>query len=271
MSVVVPARAQPTRPLVRTVRYELVRSGSLRSTWFLLAFSAVLGVVALVDGAAYSGGAFGQSVPFAFGAVTAPLSSVSLVCAAFGALSGGHEFRYGTASTSVRLFPIRRQLLVGKLVGALAFSVVAAVVAITAALLSLTLAGMQDVVSVVLGEAATLAALALRAVAVCGGYAVVGLAASLLVRGVAAGIALPLILAMVVEPIAVVAVGRAGLLGYLYPFTSARVALSTGKGVELLGATGGPTAPWPSLGAFLVFSVVVGALAAIRFQRMSVN
>lgn len=271
MTTVLAARKAPSRPFIRTIEYELVRARSLRSTWLLLAFGATLGLIALVDGTALSGGAVGRGVPFAFGVVTSPLPSVALVCVAFGALSGGHEFRYGIASTSVRLFPIRRQLLLGKFVGALAFSAVAAMLAITGALLSLTFAGMSNVVSVVLGEPATLAPLALRAVAVCSGYAIVGLASSLLLRGVAAGIGLPLLLAMVVEPIAVVAVGREGMLGYLYPFTSARVALSTGSGMELLGGAGGPTAPWLQLGVFLIFSTIVGVLSAIRFQRMSVN
>lgn len=271
MTAVEPARDVRPRASTRALRYELVRARSLRSTWLLLVVCALLGVVALVDGAAFSSGVFGQSAPFAFGAVTAPLSSVALVCAAFGALSAGHEFRYGIASTSVRLFPVRRRLLVGKLVGAAAFSTAAALVAIGGALVSLALAGMQDVVSVVLGDPGVLAGLVLRAVLVCSGYSVVGLACAVLVRGVAAGIALPLVLATVVEPILVVAVGRDGLLGYLYPFTSARIALSSGSGMELLGATAGAAAPWPSLGAFVIFSMVVALLATLRFHRMTVN
>jgi len=262
---------RPSSPWRRAVAYELARAQSLKSTWLLLVLASSLGLVALVDGSVYTHTAMGRSDYLAFGAVTAPVASVALLCAVFGAMSGGHEFRHGTAATSLVLFPSRHDLLLGKVNGSALFAAAAAVSAMTVGLVALPLAGMGAVNATVLDDPAALAGVALRGVLVCVGYATLGLACAVIGGSVVAGVAFPFVASALVEPILVIGLGRSGLLRYAYPFTEARAGLSTGEAPLPFGGDVMRSSPWLSLVAFLVFCTVVAVLAALRFKRTNVN
>ncbi|MEI2826510.1 MAG: hypothetical protein V9F04_08870 [Dermatophilaceae bacterium] len=167
---------RPQRARRRSLTFEVSRARSLRSTWVLLVLGAAAGATTLVSGSLADLTEVAPSPADAISVLTSATSGASLVCGIFGALSAGHEYRYGLFGLSATLFPRRSDLLVGKVLGALAFAVLTCSAALVVGLGALWLTGKDHLVSAITSEPGTALLASGRSIVVCVGYLLIGIA-----------------------------------------------------------------------------------------------
>ena len=262
---------RPQRARRRSLTFEVSRARSLRSTWVLLVLGAVAGATTLVSGSLADLTQVEPSPADAISVLTSATSGASVVCGIFGALSAGHEYRYGLFGLSATLFPRRSDLLVGKVLGAMAFAVLTCSAALVVGLGASWLTGKDHLVSAITSEPGTVLLASGRSIMVCIGYLLIGIAATVMCRGVLGGVVVPLGMANIVEPVLALVVGRGGLWGYVLPFQDARRAVLV-EGATLLDLGDGVVVtPSASLACFAFAVAVTLSAAWASFIRQDVT
>jgi ABC-2 type transport system permease protein len=245
------------------VRMEVVRLGTVRSTYLLLGMAVGSGsliglLVALLTPAGNLGGEDTATVVTAGGDVM-PLSVVGVLMGVLAALTVSHDYRYGLVRAVLTAVPSRGTLLAARLVVLSALAVATAVLVSAFGATLGAVAGRRPLL-----DGATLRVVAFHAV-VAVGWVWLGAALGWLLRHAAGVVALMLVLPLFVEPVLLLvsrfqdAGGLRPIVTWL-PFTAAREAL----GRQLLGADGAVGA----LPAAIAFTGTAGLAVALAWWRL---
>ncbi|QLY30343.1 ABC transporter permease [Nocardia huaxiensis] len=219
--------------MTNAIRYELTRLRTVRSTWVLLGSGLVLQALIALIVMNKTDLTPGAQLTMAFDGL--PLLLVSLFSTAVAVSAFGHEYRYGTITTTMLTLRAPGKVLAAKglTCGALAAATGAALVAVTLAV--------QAAVSSVPGETALIARTFAAVMVYTTLAALVGLAIAALARNATFAMVAAIGLPTVVEMPAMLA----GVSPKLMPFTAAGRLVDPSVGhpaltaLPLLGLTAG--------------------------------
>ena len=242
------------------LRYEWVRITTVRSTWVLIALGAlvpaglVLFVTWLVNTAGDAAGGPPEGTTTGFAGF---LSLVAAVLCTIGAASFGQEYRHGLIRITLSTYPKRLPVFLAKAIMVAVFIAVAAVIAIACIVLSEALGAMLAGKGLIWDDAA-LGTPGLLAVLYVVIFVLMAFAISALTRNQPVGIIVPIVLAVLVEPIVstVAYVQDWTWIDWVLPFTGATAAV---------GAEGAEA--WGHIGVFFLWFLVLAIPALVLFQR----
>lgn len=190
-----------------------------------------------------------------------------LVCCVMSAMAVGHEYRYASARTLVALIPHRGAIAFSKVVTVAVTAGVGSLGTLTVGLASLAATGGAVVGRVGapwLGAVALRLALSILSVV---GISLLAMALTGLSRSLVVGIALPLVVATIVEPVLTVVFVHYPMVLGVFPFTAAhrvmgeKVGLGASKGIGALA----------SLGIVWLYAAFVSGRAWLRFRESDVQ
>lgn len=256
-----PARQGRLGRAAGPLRYEWVRISTVKSTWALMALGALvpaglaLFVTWIVNAAGPEAGGPPEGAGTAGFAGFLPLTAA--VLCTIGAAAFGQEYRHGLIRITLSTYPRRTPVFVAKALMVIAVIVVAAVLAIAAMVLGGALGSALAGQGFVWEETA-LGLPGLRGVIYVVTFVLMAFAITALTRNQPLGIILPIVLAVLVEPIisAVAFVLDWGWIDWALPFTGATAGVNA-EGMEA----------WGHLGVFLLWFLVLAIPALILFQR----
>ena len=231
------------------LRYEWRRITTIRSTWVLIALTAVFAagftwVLSLANNLTEeAGGGLEKNWSLLAGAAV-PLGVV--LVSVIGAQAIGQEYRYGIIRLTLTAFPSRTTVAVAKTSVAALFAFAAAVAGLAAAFGTAILVGLEIDTS---AETVVVVRYFLHVII----YASIALAVAGLTRNLILGVVLPLVFALVVEP-TLSAVPRLGELAQWLPFTQGSKAIGTG-----------PDA-WTGLGVFAAWAAGLWIIWLMLFR-----
>ena len=243
------------------LRYEWVRISTVNSTWALMALGALApaGLALFVTWIISTQGSDAGGPPD--GAGTAGFAGFLPLTAAIlctiGAASFGQEYRHGLIRITLSTYPRRTPVFVAKALMVIAVILVAAVIAIAAMVVGGALGSAIGGQGFVWEETA-LGLPGLRGVIYVVIFVLMAFAITALTRNQPLGIILPIVLAVIVEPI----IGAVGFalnwtwLDWVLPFTGATAGINA-EGAEA----------WGHLAVFFLWFLVLAIPALILFQR----
>lgn len=143
--------------MTEALSYEFRRAISLRTTWVFLLVALVTGALLAWPQYYLSGASSGTPVSFAVVVtkVAGFYKLAVLLIASFGALSWGHEYRFGLNRLTLSAFPKRWPVLVAKTAGVIVFSAVAWAVSALGAVLLLQAVDARGGINYSLGSVST--------------------------------------------------------------------------------------------------------------------
>ena len=247
--------------LAGPLRYEWVRITTVKSTWALIALGALVpaGLALFVTWIIIASGPDAGGPPDGAGpggfAGFLPLTAA--VLCTIGAASFGQEYRHGLIRTTLSIYPRRTPIFVAKALMVIAVIVVAAVLAIAAMVMGQALGNALGGKGFV-WETTALGLPGLLGVTYIVIFVLMAFAITALTRNQPLGIILPIVLAVIVEPIigAVALVLEWSWIDWVLPFTGATA------GVNATGLDA-----WGHMGVFLLWFLVLAVPALILFQR----
>lgn len=254
------------------LRYEWLRFSTIRSTWVMLGLPIVVAaLVGWLFGHFSDSMGRGTGLKVSFGTLIS-VSPVMTLAAVFltviAAQSIGQEYRHGVIRVTLTQFPHRNRVLIAKLI------VIVVVVAVMAAisigvLWGAAIVGISPSGGSITYSAATDGPLIARALIYVVLFTLIAFALTLLTRVMQLGIIIPIVLALLVEPIIrVIVLLATGFNGggrpttddepwilRILPFSSGQAAL------DVAGS------PWQSLGTFAIWCAAIMIPAWILFMR----
>lgn len=243
------------------LRYEWVRISTVKSTWALIALGALVpaGLALFVTWIIAVSGPDAGGPPDGAGpgGFAAFLPLCAAILCTIGAAAFGQEYRHGLIRTTLSIYPRRTAVFVAKTVMVVAVTVVAAVLAIAAMVVGEALGSALSGEGFVWEETA-LGLPGLRGVIYVLIFVLMAFAITALTRNQPLGIILPIVLAVLVEPIigAVAFVLGWTWIDWVLPFTGATA------GVNAEGAEA-----WGHLAVFFAWFLVLAVPALVIFQR----
>jgi ABC-2 type transport system permease protein len=246
--------------MTAVLRYEWRRLVSIRSTWVMVAVAAAVSLAL--------GYLIGALAEFGVEPTVATVSTVFATSAWIGVIflsvvaaqSFGQEYRHGVIRITLATFPQRWRVMVGKGVMVVAVVAVGAVIAGAAGFVGGLLRALQG------GTAPTLAgaeeAMFMARVLVCVVlYCLIVFALTALLRNMALGITIPIVLAVIVEPLIAVFGGSEMPLRVVLPFSAASEAMT------LDAVASGGAGPWAGLAVFAAWTTAMLAAAWLVIDR----
>ena len=243
------------------LRYEWVRISTVRSTWALIGMAMLVpaGLALFVSWLVGSLGpdAGGPPDDSGTGGLAGFLPLTAAVLCAIGAAAFGQEYRHGLIRTTLSIYPRRTPIFVAKALMVVAVIVVAAVLASAAMVMGQALGNALGGKGFV-WETTALGLPGLLGVTYIVIFVLMAFAITALTRNQPLGIILPIVLAVIVEPIigAVALVLEWSWIDWVLPFTGATA------GVNATGLDA-----WGHMGVFLLWFLVLAVPALILFQR----
>lgn len=243
------------------LRYEWVRISTVKSTWALIALGALVpaGLALFVTWLVNALGSDAGGPPD--GAGTAGFAGFLALTAAIlctiGAAAFGQEYRHGLIRITLSTFPRRTPVFFAKAIMVVLVIVVAAVIAIAAMVVGEAL-GSALAGKGLIWEETAFGLPGVRGVVYVVIFVLMAFAITALTRNQPLGIILPIVLAVLVEPIisAVAFVLEWTWIDWVLPFTGATA------GVNAEGAEA-----WGHMGVFFLWFLVLAIPALILFQR----
>ena len=243
------------------LRYEWVRISTVRSTWVLIALGALVpaGLILFVSWLVGSLGDQAGGPPEGQGdsGFVGFLPLVAAILCTIGAASFGQEYRHGLIRITLSTFPRRTPVFLAKAIMVVLVIVVAAVLAIAAMVVGSALGSGLSGKGYV-WDTNALGMPGLLSVIYVVIFVLMAFAISALTRNQPVGIIVPIVLAVLVEPIVstVAFVQNWTWIDWVLPFTGA----TAGVGAE--GAEA-----WGHMGVFLLWFLILAIPALILFQR----
>ena len=235
--------------MTAALRYEWVRTTTVRSTWVLIALAILLpaALTLFVAWATSDFVASGQSAgpggpgsenfaPFGLSGATVLLLGSLLVT--IGAVAFGQEYRHGLIRVTLSVLPHRNAVFAAKTLMVIAVTVVTAIIAIAGIALGnsigLAIGGASDPTSLSAGLQAQL-----RALLVVVFFVLMAMALTALTRNQPLGILIPIVGAAVVEPIItlIAQFQEWTWIDWVLPFNGAIASVNT-SGAEAWGHLG---------------------------------
>ena len=242
------------------LRYEWVRITTVRSTWVLIALGALVpaGLVLFVTWLDNTAGDAAGGPPE--GATTGFAGFIPLVAAVLctiGAASFGQEYRHGLIRITLSTYPKRVPVFLAKAIMVAVFIAVAAVIAIACIVLGEAFGAMLAGKGLIWDDAAV-GLPGLLGVLYIVIFVLMAFAISALTRNQPVGIIVPIVLAVLVEPIisTVAFVQNWTWIDWVLPFTGATAAV---------GAEGAEA--WGHIGVFFLWFLILAIPALVLFQR----
>jgi ABC-2 type transport system permease protein len=257
--------------VISALRYELVRAGTVRSTWIGIAAAFVialgLGWLIATPSEFYDefGNLVGEGVDW-LGAFTFPLSATAIVAAVLASQAIGQEYRFGVVRLTLSAFPRRGRILTAKVLVVLLLTLAVTAASLLGSFLALTLRGFPTPPDAVAGPDSTYF---LRAVVFMLLWALSAFALAGITRQTPVGVAIPIVSGLIVEQIlGAVLADRAEWLVRVLPWSTAGrwSQLPTDPTFVEPGSVQLPVA-WAALGVFAVWVLILLVLQVMSFLR----
>lgn len=250
------------------LRYEWLRLVTIRSTWILSALALVVSAGVSFLLVFFASDVFpGSSVPFGAAAPNTdgpPIgvlnTSVVVFAAVFlgvvAAQAIGQEYRHGLIRLTLTQFPQRNRVIAAKLIMVTAFLVVFAIATLVAIYLGAQVGAMLNDKSVTF-NAGTDVPLSIRAVLYVVLFGLFGFAISAITRNLPIGVIVPIVMALLAEPIIVLIAGLASWdwVADVLPFTNG------GDAIFVEGEV------WRHIAVFAAWALGLTAIGWVLFDR----
>ncbi|MFM9135000.1 MAG: ABC transporter permease [bacterium] len=239
--------------------YEWVRISTVRSTWALILVGAlvpaalVLFVTWLVNSAEdFQGGPPDGAATTGFAGF---LPLVAAILCTIGAASFGQEYRHGLIRITLATYPRRSRVFAAKTIMVVLVVILAAILAIACIVVANAL-GPAIAGKDLAWDTSALGPPGLRGVIYVVIFVLMAFALTALTRNQPLGIIVPVVLAVLVEPITLALVQEWTWIDWVLPFTGATAGISA-DGLEA----------WGHLGVFFLWFLVLAIPAWVLFVR----
>jgi ABC-2 type transport system permease protein len=239
---------------------ELLKLRTVRATWGLLAAALAVTGLMLALQVVNAGRAGAASFGTAQAAVDVLRSggTTALVALVLGILTITSEHRYSTLPTTLLATPLRRRVIIAKMVAA---GIAGLVIAALVVLLSAATGAATGALTAATVNAAVLQTVA-GVMAVIPLYALVGVGFGLIVRNQTLAVTSALLWLLVGETI----IGSLGL-GWLVPWTPGGASRAIGQDAQLVGAL----PPWAGVVLLIGYATAFAAVGGWRLARRDVG